>query len=136
MPGVILPNVYPYVLIFSAYRAPMYIGLKMKCLGLDFFPPTRMCKTMSGSFSFLPSYAKRMKTSGCHGNLNLGVLGPQSDSVHHTIDDATLQLVPCCYRIKMPCFEEQNINIYIFKSPCRHQSFQQKMLDGHCCSAG
>ena len=77
----------------------MYIGLKMKCLGLDFFPPTRI---MSGSFSFLPSYAKRMKTSGCHGDLNLGVLGPQSDSVHHTIDlDATLQLVPCCYWIKI-----------------------------------
>ena len=32
-------------------------------------------------------------------------------------DDATLQLVPCCYRLGMPRFEEQNVIIYIFKSP-------------------
>ena len=48
---------------------------------------------------------------------------------------ATLQLVPCCYRFKMPRFQEQNVNIYIFKSLYRHQSFQQKSPDGHSCSA-
>ena len=52
-----------------------------------------------------------------------------------TIDDGTLQLVPCCYRFKIPRFEEQNINIYIFKSLCCHQSFPQKSLDGNSGSA-
>ena len=49
--------------------------------------------------------------------------------------DATLQLVPCFYRFKMPRVEEQNINIYIFKSLCRHQCFKQKSLDGRSCGA-
>ena len=62
-------------------------------------------------------------------NLQKAVLIPGA------IDDATLQLVPCCYRFKMPRFEEQNVNIYILKSPCGHQSFQQKSLDGHSSSA-
>ena len=51
------------------------------------------------------------------------------------IDDATLQLVPYCYMFKMPHFEEQNVIFYIFKNPCCHQSFQQKLLDGHSCSS-
>ena len=50
------------------------------------------------------------------------------------IDDATLQLVPYCYMFKMPHFEDQNVIFYIFKNPCCHQSFQQKLLDGHSCS--
>ena len=45
-------------------------------------------------------------------NLQKAVLIPGA------VDDATLQLVPCCYRFKMPRFEEQNVNIYIFKSLC------------------
>ena len=59
----------------------------------------------------------------------LANMGPGRDT--KVIDDATLQLVPCCYRFKMPRFEEQNVNIYILKSLCRHRSFQQKLLDGH-----
>ena len=51
------------------------------------------------------------------------------------IDDATSQLVPCCCRFKIPRSEEQNVNIYIFKSLCRHQSFQQKSPEGHSCCA-
>ena len=27
------------------------------------------------------------------------------------VDDATLQLLPCCYMFKIPRFEEQNVNI-------------------------
>ena len=49
-----------------------------------------------------------------------------------SIDDATSQLVPCCCRFKMTRFEEQNVNIYIFKSLCRHQSFQQKSPELLC----
>ena len=52
-----------------------------------------------------------------------------------SIDDATTQLVPRCYRFKMPCFEEQDVNIYIFKSLYRQQSFEQKSLAGHSCNA-
>ena len=51
------------------------------------------------------------------------------------MDDATLQLVPCCCKFKLPCFEELKVNIYIFKSQRRHQSFQQKSLDGDSRSA-
>ena len=47
-------------------------------------------------------------------------------------EDATLQPVPCLYRFKKPRFEEQNVNIYIFKSLCRHQSFQQKSPELLC----
>ena len=50
-------------------------------------------------------------------------------------EDANLQPVPCFYRFKIPRVEEQNINIYIFKSLCRHQCFQQKSLQGQSCSA-
>ena len=50
-------------------------------------------------------------------------------------DDATSQLVPCCCRFKIPRSEEQNVNIYIFKSLCRHQSFQQKSPEGYSCCA-
>ena len=35
----------------------------------------------------------------------------------------------------MPHLEEQNVTICIFKSLCNHQSFQQKSLDDHSCSA-
>ena len=35
----------------------------------------------------------------------------------------------------MPRLEEQNVTICIFKSLCSHQSFQQKSLDDHSCSA-
>ena len=63
------------------------------------------------------------------------LLHPMFQARQGPIDDATLQLVPCYYRFKLPRFEEQNVNIYLFKSLCRHQSFQQKSLDGHSCSA-
>ena len=63
----------------------------------------------------------------------LAIMGPGRDT--KVIDDATLQLVPCCYRFKMTRFEEQKVYIYTFKSPYRLQPFQQKSLDGHSCCA-
>ena len=60
---------------------------------------------------------------------------PYRNRTELPMDDATSQLVPRCCRFKIPRFGEQNVNIYIFKSLCRHQSFQQKSPEGYSCCA-
>ena len=62
------------------------------------------------------------------------IAGIRTQAMSSWIDDATLQLAPRCYRFKMPRFEEQNVDIYIFKSLYSLQSFKLKLLDGHSCS--